>query len=185
MAESPEYRLHRTVVLVGMMGSGKTAIGKALAAALNVDFVDSDSAIEQAAALSIAEIFDRDGEAFFRRREAEVLGRLLSGDPGVVSTGGGAFMSEENRKRIADQGVALWLNADLQTLWNRVKNKDTRPLLRTADPKETLRTLFEQRQPIYQQAGLQVKIRPDAAIDETTQSVIAALCARKDILEKV
>lgn len=184
MSDEPEYRLHRTVVLVGMMGSGKTAIGRALAAKLGVDFVDSDAAIEEAAALTIAEIFERDGEAFFRKREAEVLRRILSGAPSIVSTGGGAFLAEKNREAIAQMGVAFWLDADLATLWERVRQKDTRPLLRTADPKATLSAIFDERRPFYAQAGLQVAINRTASIDDTTHSVIEALLTHSDILEK-
>jgi len=112
-------QLRRTVVLVGMMGSGKTAIGKALAVRLNVPFLDSDAAIEEAAATSIAEIFQRDGEAFFRKREAEVIERLLAGPPCVLSTGGGAFLTQRVRDMIARDGVSLWLDAQLETLWER------------------------------------------------------------------
>ncbi len=184
MGDGPMFQLHRTVVLVGMMGSGKTAIGRALAARLAVPFVDSDAAIEEAAALTIAEIFERDGEAFFREREAEVLRRLLSGPPGIVSTGGGAFLAERNRDAIAEMGVAVWLNADLRTLWERVRHKDTRPLLRTANPKATLTALFEARNPIYSLAGLRITVGRTASIDETTQNVIDTLATRPDILEK-
>lgn len=183
MAEGQHYRLRRTVVLVGMMGSGKTAIGRALSARLQVPFVDSDAAIEEAAALSIAEIFERDGEAFFRRRETEVLRRLLSGPPGIVSTGGGAFLADQNREAIAQMGIAVWLDADVKTLWDRVRHKDTRPLLRTADPKATLSALFEQRTPIYRLAGLHIPVDEHASIEETTQSVIDALSARPDLME--
>lgn len=183
MTDGPQFHLHRTVVLVGMMGSGKTAIGRALAARLGVDFVDSDTAIEEAAALSIAEIFQRDGEAFFRKREAEVLRRLLSGEPGVVSTGGGAFLAARNQAVIAEMGVALWLDADLETLWDRVRHKDTRPLLRTPDPKATLTGLFHERRPSYAKAGLRVEIGREASIDDTTQSVIDTLLTNPRILE--
>ncbi|SFS09508.1 shikimate kinase [Yoonia litorea] len=177
------YKLNRTVVLVGMMGSGKTAIGRALAAELDVPFVDSDAAIEQAAAATISEIFARDGEAFFRKREAEVLRRLLSGPPGIVSTGGGAFLAEGNRAAIAEMGVAVWLNADLETLWERVRHKDTRPLLRTENPKKTLTEIYQARTPVYSLAGLHVAIDGDATIPETTQTVIATLSTRPEILE--
>ena len=183
MTDGPTYRLHRTVVLVGMMGSGKTAIGRALAARLRVDFVDSDSAIEEAATQSIAEIFERDGEAFFRQREAEVLRRLLSGPPSVVSTGGGAFLSEANRDAIAEMGIALWLDADLETLWSRVRHKDTRPLLRTPDPKATLSEIFDLRQPVYAKAGLRLKIRHEASIEDTTSSALDVLQSYPNILE--
>lgn len=183
MAEGQSYHLKRTVVLVGMMGSGKTAIGRALAAALDVPFVDSDAAIEEAAASTIAEIFARDGEAFFRKREAEVLKRLLSGPPGIVSTGGGAFLAEENRKAIAQMGVAVWLDADLKILWERVRHKDTRPLLRTANPQATLAAIHAERTPVYALAGLKIDVKENASIDETMRSVRDILASRPDILE--
>jgi len=183
MSDGPQYQLKRTVVLVGMMGSGKTAVGRALAQQLNVPFVDSDAAIEQAAASSIADIFARDGEAFFRKREAEVLRRLLSGPPGIVSTGGGAFLAEANRDVIEQMGMAVWLDADLEILWERVRHKDTRPLLRTADPKATLAKLFKDRNPTYSLAGLKITVDAGASIAQTTQSVVDILATRPDILE--
>ncbi|SFR40245.1 shikimate kinase [Yoonia tamlensis] len=184
MTQGPQLCLHRTVVLVGMMGCGKSAIGRNLAERLAVPFVDSDAAIEKAAQLTIAEIFARDGEAFFREREAEVLRRILSGPPGIVSTGGGAFMAERNRASIAEMGVALWLDADLETLWERVRHKDTRPLLRTADPKATLTEIFHARRPIYAKAGLRLAIAANATIDDTTQNAIDLLAGDTNILER-
>lgn len=181
-AMSPQLVLHRAVVLVGMMGSGKTAVGRALAAQLEVPFLDSDAAIEEAAQATIAEIFARDGEAFFRDREAEVIARLLSGAPAVVSTGGGAFMAERNRQAIAAKGIAIWLNADLETLWERVRHKDTRPLLRTADPRKTLAEIYARRVPIYQLAQKTVRVEPGFSVDETTDHVIRALQADPAVL---
>jgi shikimate kinase len=175
--------LRRTVVLVGMMGSGKTAIGRSLAAALDVAFLDSDTAIEEAASLSIAEIFARDGEPFFRAREAEVIDRLLSGPPAILSTGGGAFLAPATRDLIAKKGVAVWLNADLTTLWERVRHKNTRPLLRTADPLATLTGLMEVRAPIYAEAALHVPIAPTSSIEETTQAVLETLATDPTTLE--
>lgn len=175
-------RLLRMVALVGMMGSGKTAIGKALAGRLGVPFLDSDAEIEAAAAASIAEIFARDGEAFFRDREAEVIARLLSGPPAVLSTGGGAFIQERNRRTIAERGVAVWLDVPLDTLWSRVRGKDTRPLLRTADPRATLEALFEARVPVYRLADVHVPAEPGFSIEETTAQVIDCLRRRPDVL---
>ncbi|WP_322892946.1 MULTISPECIES: shikimate kinase [unclassified Yoonia] len=183
MVPGAAYRLRRKVVLVGMMGAGKTAIGRALATALAVPFVDSDSAIEQAAALSIPEIFARDGETFFRARETEVLRRLLTGAPGIISTGGGAFLAAENRAMIARDAIAVWLDADLHTLWERVRQKDTRPLLRTPDPKGTLARLLDERRATYAEAGLRLPISFHASIEETTQSALRLLAGRPDILE--
>ena len=181
--DGPVLTLRRTVVMVGMMGSGKTAIGKALAGRLGVPFLDSDQAIEEAAQATIAEIFERDGEKFFRRRETEVIRRLLSGPPVVLSTGGGAFLARRNRKLIKREGVAVLLDAPLGLLWERVRHKDTRPLLRTDDPKATLERLFEDRRPKYAKAELQIKVKPRASIEETTQQVIDVLRTRPDILE--
>ncbi len=179
----PQVRLRRTVVLVGMMGSGKTAVGRALSHRLGVPFRDSDAAIEEAAQATIAEIFARDGEPFFRNREAEVIGRLLSGPPCVLSTGGGAFLSERNRDAIAARGVAVWLDATEDLLWERVRHKETRPLLRTANPRHTLRDLFAARGPVYALARLRVLVQPEWSIDDTTAQVIEVLRAHPDILE--
>ncbi len=168
-------RLKKTVVLVGMMGAGKTAVGTAMARLLSVPFVDSDDEIERAANMTVAEIFARDGEAFFRARESEVLTRLLSGPPCILSTGGGAFLAPANRAAIADHGVAVWLQADLELLWNRVKHKTTRPLLRTADPKATLTALLDQRAPVYAEAGVVVEAEAAYTVDQMAAKVIAAL----------
>ncbi|MDF1727641.1 MAG: shikimate kinase, partial [Sulfitobacter sp.] len=147
------HLLHKTVVMVGMMGAGKTAVGRALAARLGVPFRDSDAEIEEAANLTIPEIFTRDGETFFRKRESEVIARLLTLSPGVLSTGGGAFLAEANRDLISREGVSLWLDADLDLLWQRVRHKQTRPLLATADPRATLGEIYEARVPIYAKAN--------------------------------
>ena len=176
--------LKKTVVLVGMMGAGKTAIGTAVARELSVPFLDSDSEIERAANMSIAEIFARDGEAFFREKETQVIRRLLKTQRAILSTGGGAFMSERNRRIIHDSGIAVWLKADLDLLWARVRHKDTRPLLRTPDPYGTLKALYESRIPSYALAELHVEARSDYAIDDMAAKVIRALLMRPDVLEK-
>ncbi len=183
VAENAAGTLKKTVVLVGMMGAGKTAVGKALAARLNVPFRDSDAEIEEAAARSISEIFARDGEAFFRCRETEVISRLLSADCSILSTGGGAFLQERNRAVIAAKGVSVWLNADLPLLWSRVKNKDTRPLLRTPDPRATLRELYEARVPIYAKADVEVVSHTGYTVETMATRVIEALEGRPDVLE--
>ena len=123
-------RLKKTVVMVGMMGAGKSAVGKEMAHLLGVPFLDSDAEIERAANATIAEIFARDGEAFFRDKEARVIARLLDEAPCVLSVGGGAFLRADTRERITRYGVSVWLKADLETLWQRVRRKDSRPLLR-------------------------------------------------------
>ena len=179
----PEQTLRRTVVLVGMMGSGKTAIGRELAYRLNVPYVDSDDEIETAANATISEIFARSGEAFFRDREAEVIARLLQSEPCVLSTGGGAYLADRNRSAISEQGVAVWLDADLELLWERVRHKDTRPLLRTADPKKTLSEIFAQRAPIYALADMRAEAKPEFSIYEMTDEVMQVLATRPDVLE--
>jgi len=175
-------RLRKTVVMVGMMGAGKTAVGTALARLLSVPILDSDEEITRAADRSIAEIFERDGEAFFRARETEVLARLLKGTPCVLSTGGGAFLSETNRQMIHDQGISVWLRADLELLWQRVRHKTTRPLLRTENPRETLRSIYEARVPIYSQADVVVDSQPDLTVDAMAERVAEALALRPDVL---
>ncbi|WP_225029938.1 shikimate kinase [Xinfangfangia pollutisoli] len=175
-------RLQKTVVMVGMMGAGKTAVGTALARMLKVPFLDSDEEIVRAANASIAEIFERDGEPFFRNRESEVIGRLLRGAPCVLSTGGGAFLAERNRALIHEAGISVWLRADLDLLWHRVRHKTTRPLLRTANPRETLRQLYEARIPFYAQADLAVDAAPDYSVEQMAARVIEALKARPDVL---
>ncbi|MCG7492336.1 shikimate kinase [Thalassobius sp. Cn5-15] len=177
------WKLKKTVVLVGMMGAGKTAVGKALSAKVGVPFRDSDAEIVAAANMEIAEIFARDGEAFFREKESQVIERLLGEEPCVLSTGGGAFLSERNRDAIAAEGVAVCLQADLQLLWNRVKHKDTRPLLRTADPFATLSEIYAARAPVYALADLKVPVEPSYSIETTCDKVVDALVTRQDVLE--
>lgn len=177
------FHLHRTIVLVGMMGSGKTAIGLALAQVLDLDYVDSDAEIETAANATIAEIFEKSGEPFFRDREAEVIARLLKSRPCILSTGGGAYLAERNRAAISEHGVAVWLDADLDLLWERVRHKDTRPLLRTANPRETLGEILKARGPIYAKADLRAVADPAFSIDEMTDEVLRVLMTRPDILE--
>jgi shikimate kinase len=176
-------RLAKTVVLVGMMGAGKTAVGTALARQLGVEFRDSDEEIVRAADRTIAEIFERDGEPFFRARETEVIARLLRGTPCVLSTGGGAFLSEANRQLIHDVGVSVWLRADLDLLWQRVRHKTTRPLLRTENPRGTLRALYEARQPFYAEADLVVDSAAERSVEDMAAQVVKALAARPDVLE--
>ena len=176
--------LKKTIVMVGMMGAGKTAVGTALARALGAPFLDSDEEITRAADRSIAEIFERDGEPFFRARETEVLNRLLHGAPCVLSTGGGAFLSETNRSLIRSTGVSVWLRADLDVLWARVRHKSTRPLLRTANPYQTLRALYETRMPSYQEADLAVDSSADLTVEDMAARVVESLLTRPDVLER-
>lgn len=178
------YVLKKTVVLVGMMGSGKTAVGTALARMLGVPFLDSDVEIEAAAARSISEIFKRDGEAFFRDKETQVISRLLDDNHGILSTGGGAYLAPENQTLISEKGVAVWLRADLELLWARVRHKNTRPLLQTSDPKKTLHQLCLARRSSYAKADLAVESRPEYSIDQMAENVIAMLMTRPDVLER-
>ena len=177
-------RLKKTVVMIGMMGAGKTAVGTALARHLGVDFLDSDEEIVKAAQRPISEIFERDGEAFFRARESEVLARLLRGTPCVLSTGGGAFLAEANRVLIHEVGISVWIRADLELLWQRVRFKTTRPLLRTANPKDTLRALYDARIPLYQMADLVVDSAAELSVDAMARRVAEALTTRADVLER-
>ena len=178
-------RLKKSVVMVGMMGAGKSAVGKELAQQLGVPFLDSDAEIERAANATIAEIFARDGEAFFRDKEAQVIARLIDDEPCVLSVGGGAFLRGDTRERITERGVSVWLKADIDTLWQRVRRKDTRPLLRTANPFQTLAELIAAREPAYSRADLTVQTTADYAIETTAEKVIEALATRPDVLDYV
>jgi shikimate kinase len=171
------YHLSKTLVLVGLMGAGKTAIGSLVAGRLGVDFVDSDEEIVRAANMSIAEIFERDGEPFFRQKESQVIERLLTAKPHVLSTGGGAFLSQINRDIIAASGVSVWFHAELETLWLRVKDKGTRPLLMVPNPKEKLRELYETRNPMYAMAQITVKGAKRQSKEAMVDRVMAALLA--------
>src|SRR5271165_2521746 len=142
----------RSVVLVGMMGAGKTSVGKRLAAKLGLPFVDADAEIEAGAQLTISEIFERFGETYFREGERRVIARLLNGGPQVLATGGGAFMNASTRQAIAARGVSIWLKPDIEVLLARVRKKSNRPLLKTADPEATLRRILAERAPTYAMA---------------------------------
>ncbi|WOJ91304.1 3-dehydroquinate synthase [Methylocapsa polymorpha] len=146
----------RSIVLVGLMGSGKTSTGRRLAHRLGLGFVDADAEIETAAGMSIADIFARHGEPYFRDGERRVMARLLDAGPRVIATGGGAFLNEETRARIARRGISVWLKADPDVLWRRVRKRSHRPLLHGPDPETTLRTLLEQRYPVYARADITV-----------------------------
>src|SRR5215471_2469889 len=145
-------KLMRTVALVGMMGAGKSSIGRRLAARLNVEFKDADTEIETAAGCSVAEIFERYGEPAFRDGERKVIARLLTEKPHVLATGGGAFIDPSTREKMKDAAVTVWLRAPVDVLLARTQRRDTRPLLRTGDPRATLERLLEQRSPIYAEA---------------------------------
>jgi shikimate kinase len=170
----------RSVVLVGMMGAGKSTIGRRLSARLRVPFLDADIEIEAAAAMSIPEIFETHGEPHFRDGEARVIARLLDNGPAVIATGGGAFMREETRSRIRLQAVSIWLKADADIIMRRVKRRVDRPLLQTADPAATVGRLIEEREPIYQHADLTIWSRDvphEKIVDECIDALHTWLCA--------
>jgi len=169
----------RPIVLVGMMGSGKSTIGRRLGARLHVPFLDADHEIEIAhAGMSVSEIFAQHGEPYFRDGEARVIARLLEGGPSVVATGGGAVMREETRNRIHDKAVSIWLQADGDVILKRVKRRADRPLLQTADPAATIERLIGERSPFYQLADLAIASRDvphEKIVDETIDALFAHL----------
>jgi shikimate kinase len=167
----------RSVVLVGMMGSGKSSIGRRLAARLAIRFVDADSEIEEAADMTIAEIFEKDGEPYFRAGEARVIARLLDHGPQVLATGGGAFMNLDTRAAIRAKGISVWLKAELDVLMKRIKRRGDRPLLKTDDPAATLTALMTERYPVYAEADLTVLSR-DVPHDTIVDEIVAALRLR-------
>ncbi len=167
----------RSIVLVGMMGVGKSSVGRRLAARLNIPFVDADTEVEKAAGMSIADFFARRGEADFRNGEARVIARLLEGGPQVLATGGGAVMNAETRAAIKAKGVSIWLAAEFDVLLRRInKRKNERPLLQTADPAATLRELLVAREPIYAQSDLTVQSQevPHEAVVTEIMTALAA-----------
>ena len=172
----------RSVVLVGMMGAGKSTIGRRLSARLHLPFLDADTEIEAAAGMSIPDIFETHGEPHFRDGEARVIARLLDGGPAVIATGGGAFMREETRNRIRDKAVSIWLKADADIIMKRVKRRADRPLLQTADPAATVGRLIEEREPVYQRADLTIWSRDvphEQIVDECLDALHARLVRRR------
>jgi shikimate kinase len=167
----------RSIVLVGLMGCGKSSVGRRLASRLGLGFVDADEEIERVAAKSIVEIFADHGEAYFRDGERRVIARLLSTGPQVLATGGGAFINPETRANIRERGVSIWLRADLPVLMRRVSKRDTRPLLKSGDPEATMRDLMAKRYPIYADSDITIESR-DVPHDVIVNEVIAALKAK-------
>lgn len=170
----------RSVVLVGMMGAGKSTIGRRLSARLGLPFLDADSEIEAAAGMSIPDIFESRGEPDFRDGEARVIARLLDSGPAILATGGGAFMREETRNRIRDKAVSIWLKADADIIMRRVKRRSDRPLLQTADPGGTVERLISEREPVYKQADLTIWSRDvphEKIVDECLEALHGWLCA--------
>jgi shikimate kinase len=159
LAAARERLGHRGIVLVGMMGAGKTSVGRRLAEAMGLRFIDADAEIEAAAGCTISEIFATYGEAYFRDGERRVIARLLGEGQKVIATGGGAFMSEETRERIAAAAVSVWLKADIELLLQRVRRRNNRPLLKVDDPEAVMRRLIEERYPVYARADITVESR--------------------------
>jgi len=167
----------RSIVLVGMMGAGKSSIGRRLASDLDLPFVDADAAIESAAGMSIPEIFEAHGEPYFRSGEARVIARLLESGPQVLASGGGAFINPQTRELIRTRGISVWLKADLDVLLRRIKRRSDRPLLRTDDPERTLQRLIEERYPIYAEADVTIHSR-DVSHEAIVADIMAGLAER-------
>jgi shikimate kinase len=170
-------RLRRTVALVGMMGAGKSSIGRRLAAKLDVPFYDADAEIERAAGCSISEIFDRYGESAFREGERKVIARLLKGLPHILATGGGAFIDETTREAIRELAISVWLRAPVDLLLARIGRRDTRPLIRNGDPREILERLLAEREPVYASADLRIDSE-DGPHHSAVEKIITALAER-------
>lgn len=164
----------RPIVLVGLMGAGKSTIGRRLATRLGVRFIDADNEIEAAAGMTISDIFDRFGEDYFRDGERRVIQRLIDGKPKVIATGGGAFINEETRALILSDALAVWLDAPVEVLAERVRRRDTRPLLRGRDPVQVLRELATRRNPYYAMAPIRVA-SANAPHDTTVRAILKAL----------
>jgi shikimate kinase len=179
MIEAVETRVTRlldgrAIVMVGMMGAGKSSVGRRLALRLGLPFVDADSEIEQAANATINEIFERHGEAYFRDGERRVIRRLLDGSPKVLATGGGAFMQPDTRTAIKENAISIWLKADRDLIMSRVKRRSNRPLLKTADPEAVIDRLIAERHPTYAEADIHVQSR-DVAHEVVIDDILAAL----------
>ncbi len=167
----------RSVVLVGMMGAGKSSIGRRLAARLCIPFVDADNEIEIAAGMTIPDIFATYGEAYFRAGETRVIARLLESGPQVLATGGGAFMNPDTRNGVRAHGISVWLKAEFDVLMRRIKRRQDRPMLKTDDPGETLRTLMAERYPVYAQADITIQSR-EVPHEKIVEEIVSALAAR-------
>jgi len=187
-ATIPDMPKDRSIVLVGLMGAGKSAIGRRLATRLGIRFVDADAEIEAAAGLSIEDIFEVHGEAAFRDGERRVIRRLLSDPPCVIATGGGAWMDEETRLAVTETGLSVWLRADIELLLSRVGRRNNRPLLNTGDKRETLERLIAERYPVYGAANVVVDTEDgphDNMVDKVIDGIIEHLATRAHSLETV
>jgi shikimate kinase len=167
-------RIDRPIALIGMMGVGKSTVGRKLANVLELPFVDADDEIEEAARMSVNEIFERFGEASFRDGERRVIARLVGEKPSVIATGGGAFCNDETRTLILSKTIAVWLDSDVDTLVERVSRKDTRPLLKDGDPREVIERLKREREPFYAQAPIHIQSRAGPH-EQTVQQILKAI----------
>jgi shikimate kinase len=165
------------VVLVGMMGAGKSSIGRRLAGRLGIPFADADNEIETAAGMSIPDIFSTYGEPDFRAGETRVIARLLENGPQVLATGGGAFMNADTRNAVGAHGISVWLKAEFDVLMRRIKRRQDRPMLKTDDPAETLRALMEERYPVYAQADITIQSR-EVPHEKIVDEIVGALAER-------
>ena len=172
--ETPDFLPEQSIVLVGLMGVGKTTVGRRLAKRLGLGFVDADEEIERAAGLTVEEIFSRFGEDYFRDGERRVIARLIEGERQIIATGGGAFMNEETRALILEKAISIWLDADLETLVKRVARRNTRPLLKSGDPAKILADLAATRNPVYATAHIHV-MGNDSPHEITVEKIIEAL----------
>lgn len=155
-----DFQCKRTIVLAGMMGAGKTTIGRRLAPRLGLPFYDADAEIEAAAGMPVSELFQGHGEESFRRGEAQIIKRLLNGPPHVLATGGGALVTAETRERIAEKAVSVWLKADIDTIVRRATRRSTRPLLQQGNPRETIERLLADREPYYAATDIHIESQP-------------------------
>ena len=183
MTFDPMQQTEKIIVLIGLMGAGKTSVGRKLAKLINMDFVDVDEEITKAAGCSVEDIFFKYGEDAFRDVEERVMARLLGEKTRVLATGGGAFINKNIRTSIKEHGVSVWLNADLETLWKRVKHKRSRPLLRTENPRETLANIYKDRVKTYCLADIIIESRDKSSLEEMANLVIKSLLDRNDLIE--
>jgi len=177
LVDQPEKQLplvERTIVLVGLMGAGKTTVGRRLARRLGLEFADSDFEIEKAAQMTVADIFSTYGEEYFRAGERRVISRLMDGPPRVLATGGGAFINDETRSLMKEKSISIWLDASLEVLVERTSRRDTRPLLQDGDPEDILKKLLADRAPIYAQADIKIQ-SSDGPHDTVVNSIVHTL----------
>jgi len=169
------FKLKKMVVLVGLMGAGKSSIGNKLSDFLNVGFIDADNEIEKAAGMTIVEIFEKFGEKYFREGEKKVVSRLMLQKPQVLSSGGGAFISDDLRELIKKHGFSIWLKADYETLWPRVSGKKNRPLLNQLEPEKVLKSLIRERNPIYSEADITIESKPKVSHSKMVEKIVSEL----------